>query len=182
MRRPVWGCGKPLIHRTAATNSTDHCRGRGDSDHETQPLPGRAVPVSGCPLLTGTVLPVHNPGCRVTPTSHHSFKFPIIIKWSPRPPKGIDPSSLPDLAHYKGHGIDRVTAWCLTPLCHHQRTLSFGELEGVRRSRHDEAMGFAAAAEMHEMRPTECGSATGLVAASEMIQLKQFVRNNVKPS
>ena len=56
------------------------------------------------------------------------------------------------------------------------------ELEGVRRSRHDEAMGFAAAAEMHEMRPTECGSATGLVAASEMIQLKQFVRNNVKPS
>jgi hypothetical protein len=45
-----------------------------------------------------------------------------------RLPKGIDPSFLPDLAHYRGHGIDRVTAWCLTPLCHHQETLSFGEL------------------------------------------------------
>jgi hypothetical protein len=45
-----------------------------------------------------------------------------------RLPKGIDPSSLPDLAHYRGHGIDRVTAWCLTPFCFHQNTLSFGEL------------------------------------------------------
>jgi hypothetical protein len=31
-------------------------------------------------------------------------------------PKGIDPNSLPDFAHYQGHGIDRITAWCLTVL------------------------------------------------------------------
>jgi hypothetical protein len=42
-------------------------------------------------------------------------------------PKGIDPNSLPDLAYHRGHGIDRVTAWCLTPFCYHQKTLSFGE-------------------------------------------------------
>ncbi len=36
-------------------------------------------------------------------------------------PKGLDPNSLPDLAHYRAHGIDRVTAWCLTPLCFSKR-------------------------------------------------------------
>jgi len=43
-------------------------------------------------------------------------------------PKGVDPNSLPDLAHYRGHGIDRVTAWCLTPLCCHQARLTFADL------------------------------------------------------
>ncbi len=26
-------------------------------------------------------------------------------------PKGIDPADLPDLAHYRGHGIDRINGW-----------------------------------------------------------------------
>jgi len=43
-------------------------------------------------------------------------------------PKGIDPNSLPDFAHYKGHGIDRITAWCLTPFCCHQARLTFEAL------------------------------------------------------
>jgi hypothetical protein len=25
--------------------------------------------------------------------------------------KGIDPADLPDLAHYRGHGIDRINGW-----------------------------------------------------------------------
>jgi hypothetical protein len=45
-----------------------------------------------------------------------------------RLPKGIDPKSLPDLAHYRGHGIDRVTVWCLTRLCFHQARLTFADL------------------------------------------------------
>ena len=45
-----------------------------------------------------------------------------------RLPEGIDPNLLPDLAHYRGHGIDRVTAWCLTPLCFHQAVLTFADL------------------------------------------------------
>jgi len=40
----------------------------------------------------------------------------------------IDPVSLPDLAHYRSHGIDRITAWCLTPFCCHQAVLTFEEL------------------------------------------------------
>src|ERR1700674_4242079 len=43
-------------------------------------------------------------------------------------PKGIDPADLPDLAHYRGHGVDRINAWCLTPLCHHQAALTFDQL------------------------------------------------------
>jgi hypothetical protein len=45
-----------------------------------------------------------------------------------RLPKGVDPNSLPDLAHYRGHGIDRITAWCLAPFCCHQATVTFDEL------------------------------------------------------
>src|SRR5262249_4077718 len=45
-----------------------------------------------------------------------------------RLPKGVDPNSLPDLAHYRGHGIDRVTAWCLTPFCFHQARVTFADL------------------------------------------------------
>jgi hypothetical protein len=46
-----------------------------------------------------------------------------------RLPKGVDPNSLPDLAHYRGHGVDRITAWCLTPLCFHQARLTFADLK-----------------------------------------------------
>ena len=46
-------------------------------------------------------------------------------------PKGIDAADLPDLAHYRGHGIDRINAWCLTPLCHHQASLTFDELRAL---------------------------------------------------
>jgi hypothetical protein len=50
--------------------------------------------------------------------------------WLPmRPlPPGINPASLPDIAHYRGHGIDRITAWCLTPFCYHQGKVTFDEL------------------------------------------------------
>jgi hypothetical protein len=41
-------------------------------------------------------------------------------------PNSIDPDSLPDIAHYRSHGIDRVTAW--TPFCCHQAKLTFEEL------------------------------------------------------
>jgi hypothetical protein len=27
------------------------------------------------------------------------------------------PTTLADLANYRSHGIDRITAWCLIPLC-----------------------------------------------------------------
>jgi hypothetical protein len=43
-------------------------------------------------------------------------------------PTGIVPASLPDIAHYRSHGIDRITAWCLTPCCCHQAVLTFDEL------------------------------------------------------
>jgi hypothetical protein len=43
-------------------------------------------------------------------------------------PTGIDPASLRDLAHYRRHGIDRITAWCLTPFCCHQAKLTFEQL------------------------------------------------------
>ncbi len=46
----------------------------------------------------------------------------------PSLPSGIDPASLPDIAHYRGHGINRITAWCLTPFCCHQAKLTFEEL------------------------------------------------------
>jgi hypothetical protein len=26
-------------------------------------------------------------------------------------PKGIEPADLPDLAHFRGHGIDRINGW-----------------------------------------------------------------------
>jgi hypothetical protein len=45
-----------------------------------------------------------------------------------RLPKGVDPKSLPDLAHYRGHGIERITVWCHTPLCFHQSPLTFADL------------------------------------------------------
>src|SRR6266567_8811936 len=40
----------------------------------------------------------------------------------------IDTTSLPDIGHYRSHGIDRITAWCLTPFCCHQGTVTFDEL------------------------------------------------------
>ncbi len=43
-------------------------------------------------------------------------------------PTTIDPASLPDIAHYRSHGIDRITAWCLTPFCCHQGTVTFDDL------------------------------------------------------
>ena len=46
----------------------------------------------------------------------------------PRLPKGVDWSALPDLAHYRAQGIDRLRAWCLTPLCFHQAKVTFDEL------------------------------------------------------
>ena len=46
----------------------------------------------------------------------------------PKLPKGVDPQMLPDLAHYRQQGIDRLTAWCLTPLCFHQGKVTFDEL------------------------------------------------------
>ena len=42
--------------------------------------------------------------------------------------KGVDPQMLPDLAHYRQQGIDRLTEWCLTPLCFHQGKVTFDEL------------------------------------------------------
>jgi len=45
-----------------------------------------------------------------------------------RLPTGIDSASLPDIAHYRSHGIDRITAWCLTPFCSHQAKLTFEQL------------------------------------------------------
>ena len=44
------------------------------------------------------------------------------------PSIGIDPATLPDIAHYRSHGIDRITAWCLTRFCCHQAALTFEEL------------------------------------------------------
>ena len=55
-------------------------------------------------------------------------RSPVYFDLMRRLPKGVDASSLPDLAHYRGHGIDRLTAWCLTPLCCHQGTVTFVEL------------------------------------------------------
>ena len=43
-------------------------------------------------------------------------------------PTDIDPDTLPDLAHYRGHGIDRIRAWCLTPFCCHKGALTFEQL------------------------------------------------------
>jgi hypothetical protein len=40
-------------------------------------------------------------------------------------PTSIDPASLLDIAHYRSHGIDRITAWCLTPFCCHQGVVTF---------------------------------------------------------
>jgi hypothetical protein len=37
-----------------------------------------------------------------------------LVCWMPLP-TGIDPASLPDLAHYRSQGIDRIVARCLTP-------------------------------------------------------------------
>jgi hypothetical protein len=50
-----------------------------------------------------------------------------------RIPKGVDPKPLPDLAHYRGHGIDRVTVWCLTPLCWRKVRLTFADLATPRK-------------------------------------------------
>ena len=46
----------------------------------------------------------------------------------PKLPKGVDPKTLPDLAHYQQQGIDRLNTWCLTPLCFHQGKITFDEL------------------------------------------------------
>jgi hypothetical protein len=43
-------------------------------------------------------------------------------------PKGIDPNCLPDIAHHRGHGIDRVRVWCLTRQCFHQAHVTFADL------------------------------------------------------
>ena len=43
-------------------------------------------------------------------------------------PKGVDPNLLPDLAHYRGHGIGCIVAWCLTPGGCHRAPLTFEEL------------------------------------------------------
>ena len=43
-------------------------------------------------------------------------------------PTTIDPASLPDIAHYRSHGIDRITAWFLTPFCSHRAKVTFEEL------------------------------------------------------
>jgi hypothetical protein len=39
-------------------------------------------------------------------------------------------AGLPDIAHYRSHGIDRITTWCLTPFCCHQAKPTFEELAG----------------------------------------------------
>jgi hypothetical protein len=46
----------------------------------------------------------------------------------PKLPTGIAHASLSDLGHYRGHGIDRLRAWCLGPMCFHEGRLTFDEL------------------------------------------------------
>ena len=47
-------------------------------------------------------------------------------------------ASLPDIAHYRGHGINRITAWCLTPFCCHQGWRERGRcIAGAKRLRRD---------------------------------------------
>src|ERR1700730_1970140 len=43
-------------------------------------------------------------------------------------PKGTDTADLPDMAHFRGHGIDRSTVCCHSPLCGHQHGLTFDDL------------------------------------------------------
>ncbi len=75
----------------------------------------------------------------------------------------IDPVSLPDLAHYRSHGIDRITAWCLTPFCCHQAVLPFEELAAHGA---DEATKLLAVKpRLHQVRRAACRFAAGLVAA-----------------
>jgi len=50
--------------------------------------------------------------------------------------RSTSPESLPDIAHYRSHGINRITAWCLTPFCFHQSKITFERLAryGVRET------------------------------------------------
>jgi hypothetical protein len=57
---------------------------------------------------------------------------PLICCTGAAPPPGTNPTSLPDIAHYRSHGIDRITAWCLTPFCCHQGMVTFDELAAQR--------------------------------------------------
>src|SRR3954463_10448578 len=48
-------------------------------------------------------------------------------------PAGITNESLPDLGHYRAHGIDRMRAWCHGPMCWHEALLTFDAVAGFER-------------------------------------------------
>jgi len=48
-------------------------------------------------------------------------------------PAGITHASLPDLGHYRGHGIDRLHAWCHAPKGECERTVAEIGPDGARR-------------------------------------------------
>ncbi len=93
-------------------------------------------------------------------------------------PKGINQAELPDLAHYRGHGIDRINAWCLTPLCHHRAALTFERLQAQRGEGQHQAVGCGPASPVHRMRPAERGRAAGLVANVESTRAGVNVGND----
>jgi len=79
-------------------------------------------------------------------------------------PTALDPAILPDLAHYRSHGIDRITAWCLTPFCDHQGTVTFDDLAAHGAGETTKLLAREAAAQMHKVRRPARRFAAGLVA------------------
>src|SRR5262245_10181338 len=50
----------------------------------------------------------------------------IVANW---PMRRDVPPALPNLDHYRGHGIDRARAWCSARGCIHEGVVTFAELE-----------------------------------------------------
>src|SRR6266480_4917325 len=67
------------------------------------------------------------------------------------------PRVAPGLADYRGHGIERITAWCLTPFRCRQGTVTIRRAGCAWRPRDDEAAGCEAAAQMQQVRRAACG-------------------------
>jgi hypothetical protein len=80
-------------------------------------------------------------------------------------PPGIDPASLPDIAHYRRHGIDRITAWCLAPFCRHQGTVTFAELATHGASERTKLLALKPGLTCTKVRRPTRGLAAGLVPA-----------------
>jgi hypothetical protein len=72
-------------------------------------------------------------------------------------PERVDPKFLPDLAHHREHGIDRVTAWCLMPLCFHQAPLTFADL-ATHGARDTTTLWDIATTKVYKKRPTKVRS------------------------